>query len=226
LRVHPLWVHKCVDKYVVAHDEGKRDLVNFGIGEGKIISGFVSLREGFLQDFSEEHLREKNSLDTRPCLLFMSSSRGRFPHIRETIHRLKDHFNILIIYGRNKKLKRTLDGIDSVSIKLFPFYENIWELVSVSSAIITKPGGQTVFEGIYKKKPLVFTHYMPGQERANMDLVTKYGVAKFVKNQRQFMEAIAEFAYSRTLPLHYPIEFKDIRRVLREVIHETMTDNG
>ena len=34
----------------------------------------------------------------------------------------------------------------------------------------------TVFEGIYKTTPFVFTHYIPGQEKQNMDLLVEKGV--------------------------------------------------
>ncbi|MDD5195942.1 MAG: hypothetical protein PHQ96_09790 [Candidatus Omnitrophica bacterium] len=76
LRAHPLWAHPVVDSYIVATQETKNDLIAYGIPQDKIISGYVSLREGFLEKSDTANLRKKFSLDARPCLLFVSSRRG------------------------------------------------------------------------------------------------------------------------------------------------------
>lgn len=219
LRVHPLWVNKGVDYYFVALDKAKDDLLKMGITEKKIISGFVPLRQGFLTDTSREDLYQKFSFKPRPTLIFVSSLRGRFPFFKKATKILLKNFNIFVIYGRNKKLKKYLESLNSPDIKLFPFYENIWELISLSSVIITKPGGLTLFEGIYKKKPFIFTHYIPGQEKANMDLLIKYGIAKFVVNAEELIEAVDYFLRnSRELRKSYPLEIKSIDEPLKNLL--------
>jgi len=221
LRVHPLWVSGCVDHYFAALEITKQDLINIGVEENKITTGFVPLREGFLKDISLEYLSEKFCLEKRPALIFVSSSQGRFPFLLKSIRVLLESFNIFFIYGKNLKLKKSLESLNSPYLRLFSFYNEIWELICASSIIISKPGGMTVFEGLYKKKPFVFTHYIPGQEKENMKFLIKQGVAKFACGEEQLKDAIYYFDnIGNKLRDDYPIEVGDIHEPLSSLIEK------
>ena len=221
LRVHPLWVSGCVDRYFAALETTKKDLINFGVKNDKIIAGYVPLREGFLRDTSLEPLCRKFYPESRPALIFISSLRGRFSYLKKSIQILLKDFNIFLIYGKNKRLKKYLEGLNSPYIRFFSFYDEIWELFSASSVIIAKPGGMTVFEGLYGKKPFIFTHYIPGQEKDNMEILIKYGVAKFVRGQRELIKAVYYYSSKANwLKDNYPLEVKDIRKPLSDLIRE------
>ena len=219
LRVHPVWFNHRVDYYFVALNETKEDLLKLGASLEQVFVGFVPLREGFLKDYSIESLYKRFYLRLKPSIIFVSSSRGNFPYFKSSIKGLLKDFNVFVIYGKNKRLKAHLEALDSPHIRFFPFHDEIWELISASSVIITKPGGLTIFEGLYKKKPFVFTHYIPGQERENMDLLVKHGLARFTKNKDEIIKAIYYFAKkSNELKNNYPIEIKNIRESLINLI--------
>ena len=219
LKAHPLWVNQCADMYCVATEDTKQSLMYYGVPAEKIVSGFVPLREGFLINLSEKDLRKKYSLDDKPCLLFMSSLRGRFPFLKQTLRSLKDHFNIFVIYGKNVRLKRYLSRLHYPSLRLFASHEAIWELFHLSSVIITKPGGLTIFEGLYKKKPFIFTHFIPGQEEENMELLDKYGIARYVTTRKEFVDAIYRFtAKEREPKSQYPLKVQDMRVALATIV--------
>jgi processive 1,2-diacylglycerol beta-glucosyltransferase len=224
LRVHNVWANGCVDFYFVAHEEGKVDLISSGVQGKKIINGFVPLRRGFFEKSNQISIRDKLDFDKKPCLLFISSMRGRFSFIKETIAYLKERYNIIIIYGSNIKLKKYLENLNFTSIKYFPYYENVWEFISISSVIIGKPGGLTIFEGLYKKKPFIFTDFTPGHEKANMDLLIKYGVARFVDTQQKFIESIDFFIKNKYSNSNYPITVNDINISLKKVINRFKND--
>ena len=221
LRVHPLWVSGCVDHYFGALEITKKDLIGFGVKNDKITAGYVPLREGFLKDAPLEPLQRKFYSESRPALIFILSLKGRFLYLKKSIQILLKDFNIFFIYGKNKRLKRRLEGLNSPYIRFFSFYDEIWELFSASSVIIAKPGGMTIFEGLYKKKPFIFTHYIPGQEKDNMEILTKYGVAKFARGQRELINAIYYYnSKANWLRGNYPLEVKDIRKPLSDLIEE------
>ncbi|MBU1122350.1 MAG: hypothetical protein ABIH71_06420 [Candidatus Omnitrophota bacterium] len=218
-KVHPLWISDKVDLYFAAMEETKQNLIALGVDQEKIIAGTVPLREGFLDDLSQNELRKKFSLDQKPCLLFMSSIRGNFPFFKEVFPDLIGKFNVIVIYGRNQELKKYLSKFKSNSLRIFLSYEQMWELTSLSSIIISKPGGLTSFEGVYKKKFFIFTHYIPGQEKQNMDLLIKYGIAKYASNKDDFFRALDYFQHNADkLKSNYPLELKDIRPALSRVI--------
>ena len=219
LRVHPWWVNGCIDYYFVALDATKKDLVELGVDERKILSGYVSLREGFLKKVSLESVYQKFSLKPGPSVLFVSSLRGSFPHFKKSIEEILKKFNIFLIYGKNKKLESHLKKMDTCCIRFFYFYNEIWELMAASSVLVTKPGGLTVFEGVFMKKFFIFTHYIPGQEKGNMDLLIKSGVARFAKNSKELLESLDYFNEKRKISQDYPLKVKDIRKPLTDLVN-------
>ncbi|MFH1505033.1 MAG: glycosyltransferase [Candidatus Omnitrophota bacterium] len=224
LRVHPLWVNKSIDYYFVPLDETRNDLINLGVRREKIVAGIIPLREGFLKYCSQPELREKFSVDSKPCITFISSSGCKLSFLKESIQGLINDFNVFVVYGKNNKLRRYLEELNSPNVRFFSFYEEIWELFSLSSVIITKPGGLTVFEGLYKRKPFIFTHYIPGQEEQNMNLLIKYKIAKFVQNSEELIKAVYYFEKnSSRLYENYPLEVKDASKSFNNLIQAKIT---
>lgn len=222
IKPHRLWAENSVDKFFVATNQTKKWLVDLGINKEKIIPGYVSIRSGFLKKENQSNLYQKFNLDqNKQSLLFVSSASGNFQFLENTLKNLCNKFNLLIIYGKNNKLKKRLDQLQKENIKYFSFYQKMWELIAISAVIITKPGGLTVFEGGYKKKLFVFTHFIPGQEEDNMNFLKDKGVAKIAHNAKNLIESIAYLAEKeKNLKKNYPLEFKDIRKPLDETIND------
>ena len=82
---HPLWAHRQVDEYIVAHERTKTDLIAHGICTSRIHSGYVALREGFFHPLDERNSRQRFQLDDKPSLLWVSSQRGKFPLLKAVL---------------------------------------------------------------------------------------------------------------------------------------------
>lgn len=220
IKPHRLWAEGSVDKFFVATKQTKKWLIESGISQKKIIPGYVAIRNGFLKKEKQSNLYKKFGLNpAKQSILFVSSTSGNFEFLEKALKVLSNEFNLLIIYGKNHKLKKHLEQINKKNIKCFPFYQQIWELISISSVIVTKPGGLTVFEGGYKKKPFLFTHFIPGQEKDNMVFLKQKGIAKTARNPKSLINAITNLAKKeKSLKNNYPLEFKDIRKPLDELI--------
>jgi UDP-N-acetylglucosamine:LPS N-acetylglucosamine transferase len=150
----------------------------------------------------------------------MSSLWGEFPFLKNTITRLKNDFNLFVIYGHNLALKEYFDALKITNLHYFSTYEEIWQLFGLSCVIVTKPGGLTIFEGMLKKKAFIFLHYIPGQEKANMAILEKYNLSKFVSTENDFLNAVYNFcSQADKLRNNYPFEVKDIRLKLTETIN-------
>ncbi|MFH1363711.1 MAG: glycosyltransferase [Candidatus Omnitrophota bacterium] len=219
IRVHPLWVNSEIDHYFAALELTKNDLISLGVGPEKITSGFMPLRQGFRKDLSRQDLCRKFNLGPKPTILFVCSSRGVFPCLEESLDILLKDFNVLVIYGQNERLRRYLESLESENLRYFPFYERIWELIFLSSVIVTKPGGMTIFETAYYNKPFIFTHYIPGQEKANMDVLISAGVAQFVQGKKDLIKAVSFFTQAdKQLSENYPLTVDHIQPALTRVI--------
>lgn len=215
LHVHPLWIDKRVNHYYVALPETEKDLIRFNVKKEQITTGYFPLRQGFLNPVNPGTIRKQFNLDKKPCLLFVSSNRGQHPFLLSLINDLIKDFNLIIITGNNNRLRQKLISLNSRSIVQFPFYEKMWELLEISNVMITKPGGLTICEAITKKMPFIFTHYIPGQEKENMELLINYKIAHFALTAAECKKAIYDF-YLRynEIQSHYPLSLSHIQKVL------------
>ncbi len=195
LGVHPLWVSPYVDKYLVAMEESKEELLRMGVsGKNIEVTGFP-LRKGFRQKLDRDILKKKFFSDDKPTLLILSSSEGDIPYLDRMLKNLPEHFNLLVIYGsNNRRAGRLLSEFSSSSVRGFPYYEKIWELIEVADVVVTKPGGLTVFESLFKGKPLVFTHFIPGQEERNKELVVQKGWGWYVRSFEELLQVLERMA--------------------------------
>lgn len=227
LRVHPFWIEKDVDLYFVPLDETREDLIKLGISQERIVVSGLPLRKGFYQEPKPDILRKEFSLEDKPALLIFSSDVGNIPFVGKMLKALKDDFVLFVIYGRNNSLKRFLKKNKGNSLRALSYYENIWELMSLSLAIVTKPGGLTVFEALKLKKPLIFTHYIWGQEKGNMDIAIKLGAGFYVKNIQELkkkLDCLRENIHTIRADV-FP-EVKDARKIVKDCVQEILANQN
>lgn len=223
IKPHLQWASKTVDNFFAPSIQTKKWLIQLGIEAKKISEGYVSIREGFLEKNNKAELCRKFNLDPgKKTILFVSSETGNLKFLTLSLSQLLLNFNLIVIYGKNKKLKNHLASLKSNNLIFFKFYQKMWELTAISSVIVTKPGGLTVFEGGYQKKLFVFTHFIPGQEEENMNLLQSCGVAKAAFNPKELVGAINYLtAHETEIINNYPLDFKDIRKPLTQLIEST-----
>jgi len=106
--VHPLWLDKEVDYYLVALCATKDELIAKGISADKIRVTGLPLREGFRKKLNAGEVRKKLALDAKPVILILSSTQGNIRFLKEIVDELSDDFILLIIYGENKRVETFL----------------------------------------------------------------------------------------------------------------------
>lgn len=63
-------------------------------------------------------------------------------------------------------------------------------------AIVTKPGGVTISESLFKRKPIFIYHVLPGQEEINLQQLKKLGVIFYLNKWKDAKETLEEQLYS------------------------------
>lgn len=106
--------------------------------------------------------------------------------------------HLVVIAGRNKKLKKDLEQIKlhpSNTLSAIGFTDRISDLMAVADVIITKPGPGTIAEAIAMKLPMLIdnTDISLFWERANVDIVLKYGIGKKVKKFNQIQDLLIPY---------------------------------
>ncbi len=178
---HALWMDADVDLYCVAAEETKARLVARGVAPAQVLATGIPISAKFSGRVNAAALRKNLGLrDDLPVLLVLGGGFGMGPvaQILAALDEIERPFQILVVAGRNERLRRNLASADHRHpTRVFGFVTNMHELMAVSDLLITKPGGLTSSEALAMGKPLFILHPIPGQEAANSDFLLEHGAA-------------------------------------------------
>ena len=109
--------------------------------------------------------------------------------------RLFKNLQVVAISGKNEKMKKKLNKIventESIDrIKVLEYTNQVPELMSISSYIITKPGGLTSSESLISHLPIVIINPIPGQEEENAEFLVNSGAAIWIKKNDNIARAL------------------------------------
>ena len=77
-------------------------------------------------------------------------------------------------------------------VKVLDYTNHVPELMSISSFVITKPGGLTSTESITSHLPMIIINPIPGQEEENSQFLVDSGVAIWIKKHDDIPTALKE----------------------------------
>jgi UDP-N-acetylglucosamine:LPS N-acetylglucosamine transferase len=176
-------------------------LLKKNVPERSIETIGLPLRPDFMsQKDSKKILQDLNLPSDKEIILIMMGAAGgdtAYEYAKK-VGDLDIGVHLVVIAGRNNKLKRQLEKIElspSNTMTVFGFTDRISDIMAVSDLIITKPGPGTINEAIAMKLPILIdnTDISLFWERANVDFVLKYGVGQKIKKFRQIEELLASY---------------------------------
>jgi len=178
ITIHHSWVIANTDYHIVANQDTAESLEKLGTPEKNIkILGFP-VRLSFMQNSDRQTLLK--DLDLNPqnfTILFLPTSQNlrKNQYIIKELVNSNDPFNVVIITGRDVKLKPRLEKMDlGKNIRILGWTEKMCDFIKISDLIITKAGGATIMECIAAEKPMIITSIIPGQEEGNAELIKKH----------------------------------------------------
>ncbi|MBF0511897.1 MAG: hypothetical protein HQL13_06175 [Candidatus Omnitrophica bacterium] len=175
--VHRIWVNQGIDLYTGACAFTKEKLVSLGVAEDKVFVTGIPTDSKFAQQPDKRVLKEKLGLkDGIFTVLIATGSFGMGP-IEELIQLLQG-FQLIIVCGHNKELYERLKPLNKENVHIMGLVHNMDELMSVSDAMVTKPGGLSISEALVKKLPMLFFSAIPGQETNNIRVLSSYGAGR------------------------------------------------
>jgi processive 1,2-diacylglycerol beta-glucosyltransferase len=229
---HSYWIYDSVDRYIVPSEETAQKLINDGVDPKRVMRFGIPIDQKFKNTLDKAAIFKKLSLDPKKsCILIMGGTQGLGP-IKELI-RMLDRSSVdlqmMVAAGTNKKLynwlSRKAKGFRKKTV-VFSFAANIDELMDISTAIITKPGGITTAEALAKGVPMVIIHPLPGQEAMNTRFLLKEGVAVKAEEPEDTVVILSELLYNkdklhlmseRAKALSKPDSSADIARLVLEL---------
>lgn len=181
--VHPYWVNSLIDHYFVASEEVKNEAIQLGVAEKNISVSGIPIRKEFEKNIIQPDLYKKYHLNhSKPIITIFAGSYGLLKGVKEITTRLLESTNlqVLVICGKNMDLYNKLFPLTKVysnTLQVYSYVEAIHELFSISSCLITKPGGITLTEACALNIPLILYRPTPGQELENAEYFNKNGAA-------------------------------------------------
>ncbi|NHN34044.1 MGDG synthase family glycosyltransferase [Paenibacillus agricola] len=183
--LHSRWLHPDIDKYYVATEELKTEMVTCGIAAQRIQVSGIPLREQFgrhaLEDAPNKLSESFHKLDPdRKTVLLMAGAYG-LKVINKMIRSLlsMQECQLVVVCGKNEKLERRLKTkyANEPFLRIFGFVDNIHELMLISSCMITKAGGITLSEALVLQVPCFIFKPFAGQEKENALYLAKKRIA-------------------------------------------------
>jgi processive 1,2-diacylglycerol beta-glucosyltransferase len=191
--VHPFWITEGVDTYIVPSGLTQEALIQEGIKAHNIKELGMPVEEKFLRKFDKNILCAKFGLaPVKFTVLIVTGSFGIGP-IEEIVDLLYKDVQILAVCARNRNLYVRLRNKNYANVRVFGFVDNIEELMAVSSVIITKPGGLSISEILAMELFPIFISTIPGQEKANIEVLKKYNIGLSPKSIEELRNIILDF---------------------------------
>lgn len=182
--VHQMWIFDEVDLYFIGSADMLMAMAAKGVARKRIAVTGIPV----LPSFSEYDRDEQKAKDGRqlPNILIMGGGLG-MGGVQESLHSLEAiarSLRIVVIAGRNKKLRRKLERFSlrsHHSIRIYEYTDRIPELMANAQLLITKPGALTISEALTMELPMILFDPIPGQEIDNARFLEGKGAAVWVR---------------------------------------------
>lgn len=193
---HDQWLigHEFTDAFCVSNIRMYEYLTNYGIEKKKVHVTGIPLSDKFSKTFDKAKIFKEFDLDeNKPVILFFGG--GEFglgkdrplQVLKALIHNLPT-YQIIAVSGRNKKMNKGFNDIVTETnaktrVKVFDYTNKVPEIMSISSLVVTKPGGLTTSEALASGLPLLVINPIPGQEEENAEFLEKHNVGVWIRKK-------------------------------------------
>ncbi|MGE5177151.1 MAG: MGDG synthase family glycosyltransferase, partial [Hyphomicrobiales bacterium] len=171
--IHPVWVHRGMDRYFVATEKVKEELIDTGeVKADRIEVTGVPIHPRFAVPIEKKDARRELGLDPDPgrlTLLLMGGGYGWGPieGMLEAVLDLPSSVQALVIAGRNERLRSRLGEVargHEDRIKVHGYTDRVDLFLAASDVLIGKSGGMTCSEAMARGVPMLVYQPIPGQE--------------------------------------------------------------
>src|SRR3954466_8937670 len=157
------WACNDVTLYLVASDEARRQLIDYGVAPERIkISGMpVHPKFQFTDEVAAMAARAALNLDPHKFTVFVNAGwigGGNIPHIFREFAQSELDVQAIFLAGKNEELRIEAESVASKAkfpIKVIGYSEQIEQLMSAANVMISKLGGLTTFEAFACRVPII-----------------------------------------------------------------------
>jgi processive 1,2-diacylglycerol beta-glucosyltransferase len=188
--INSIWGRHGIDYHFVADTELKIELMRSGVPEHRIYTTGIPVDDCF------KRTRRFRKLQP-PFRVLVSGGSNGLGHIKEILKKLKPSRDIRydILCGNNRNLYNEIVSMRSENIQPLPYIssrDEMNQLYDSVDAVMTKAGGVTVSEALFKGLPVFVHASLPGQETFNRDYLESRGLIRHLKYDAPFDQQLLE----------------------------------
>lgn len=202
---HPIWFTYPKMDLVVFSERMKDYAIKHKVPENKITVLPIILNRKFNSKLTEEEvlkLKEKYGFSKDKHLVLIAGGGEGLPkgdRFLEELAKSDLDIELAIVCGRNEILKQSSERIaekyPDKKIVVFGFIDFMYELMNMSSAVITKGGPATVMETLILEKPLIITSYIWEQEKGNVEFVVNNSLGFYETKPKKVPERVRKLLF-------------------------------
>ncbi len=194
------WACDEVSLYLVANDDARRQLIDYGIKPEKIkISGMpINPKFHEIDEKAAQKARQAFGLDADKFTVFVNAGwvgGGNIPQIFRELVRGDLDVQAVFLAGKNEELRKEAEEIAKTAkfpVKVIGYSDEIEKLMQAANVMVSKLGGLTTFEALACHLPIIAdatTPPMP-QEAGTVNLIAKRGAGILLKRASDIVPTI------------------------------------
>ncbi len=194
------WACNDVSLYLVANDDARRQLIDYGILPEKIkISGMpVHPKFHEVNEKDAQTARKAFGLDPDKFTVFVNAGwigGGNIPQIFKELVRGELDVQAIFLAGKNEELKKEAEAIAKTAkfpVKVIGYSDEIEKIMQSANVMISKLGGLTTFEALACRLPIIAdttTPPMP-QEAGTVNLIREKGAGILLEKPSDIVATI------------------------------------
>lgn len=202
------WACEDVSLYLVANEDAKRQLVDYGISPDKIkISGMpVDPKFREVTETDAQTARKAYGLDPDKFTVFVNAGwvgGGNIPQIFRELVRGELDVQAIFLAGKNEELRLEAEQLAKTAkfpVKVIGYSHEIEKLMQSANVMVSKLGGLTTFEALACRLPIIAdatTPPMP-QEAGTVRLLERRGAGLLLNKASDIVPTIRNLIADRS----------------------------
>ena len=204
--MHKQWLigHEYTDFFFVSNEAMRQDIINYGVDGNKIYVTGIPMSNRFAENFDKLKIYEDFKLNPeKKVVLFFGGGefglgKDRTVQVLKSLIENLPNYQIVAVSGKNVKMKEAFEELVLACkaqnrVIVLGFTDKVPELMSISCAVVTKPGGLTTTESLASGLPMIIINPIPGQEEENAEFLENNGVGVWIRKNDDPNEVIVKF---------------------------------
>jgi len=193
--VHHVWFNKGVTNLTVPTEIVQKLALDAGLSEEQVINIGIPVNPQIktLQETDVSDLRSELGWDKDLTSILVVGS-PRIPSLMDILKTLDYSgydIQFALVAGGNKSLLETFQNTTwHHPVKIYDFIDFMPKLMRSADLILSKSGGLIVTESLASGLPIMMVHFLPGQERGNVNYVVDHGAGELCKTPLKALETL------------------------------------